>query len=69
MFASTFKYVHVITITLYNRSRVDLRDDLEIRVKYDTQIYCSCCGGYAVVKEIYGKAGFDLNAMTLIVMP
>ena len=31
MFANTFKFVHVVVATLYNR--VDMGDELEIRVK------------------------------------
>ena len=51
----------VVTI-LYNA--VDLRDKVEIRVEYDTQISGRWCGGDVISKAINGKGGIKAFAMT-----
>ena len=48
---NVFKFAHVVVATLYNR--VDMRDELEIRVKRDAQ-------------DIYREDGCKVFAMTLI---
>ena len=48
---NVFKFAHVVVATLYNR--VDMRDELEIRVKRDAQ-------------DIYREGGCKIFAMTLI---
>ena len=46
--------------------RVDMRDELEIRVKSDAQIAGGWCGRDVIAKDIYREGGCKVFAMTLI---
>ena len=43
-----------------------MRDELEIRVKSDTQISGGWCGQDVIAKDIYREGGCKVFAMTLI---
>ena len=61
---NVFKFVHVVVATLYKR--VDMRDELEIRVKNDDQFSGGWCGRDFIAKDIYREEGCKLLVMTLI---
>ena len=45
---------------------VNLRDEVEILVEYDTQICGGWCGRDVIAKDTYGKGEIQVFAMTLI---
>ena len=64
MFANALKLVHVVVATLYNR--VGVRDEVEILVKNYTKISGGWCGRDLVTKDMHGKGGCEVFAMTLV---
>ena len=52
---NAFKFTHVVVATLNNI--VHIRDELEIRVKNDTQISGSWCVQDVIAKDIYREGG------------
>ena len=54
----------MVVATLYDRD--DLRDKDGIKVKNYTQISGDWCGRDFVTKDIYGKGGCEVFAMTLV---
>ena len=61
---NVFKFSHLVVAMLFNR--VDMRDELEIRVKSVAHITGGWCGRDVIAKDIFMEGGCKVFAMTLI---